>query len=1247
MNKINFHKKVVKDNLYLLLASIVLLALSIFFQYIITQNFLLHSFQQKHQRYIKNAESDFSTFCADTMLLKNAISDSFNDITHEKYNHTKAYYFIYKNTTAPSLIYWNTQTVVPNLNTLNVKKNVLVFLDNGYYYVQKKNVSNAIFISLLPIKWQYEIVNNYLQNDFLLSQDGTEKIDINFQKGAYNIVDNDNNFLFSLSPIKSANKIKDNEFTNWLRILSLIPLLLFIHFSTINIKQKKGGIVAALFLVSNILFLRVLTYTFDFVLNLRQFQLFNPSIYGSGVIFKSLGDLLINILFLLWIILFVYNHVSIKKQSYNFLAKKYKYVIVLLSAVAIIAAIYFSTFIIRSLVSDSQISFDVTNFFSLDIHSIIGFLVLCFVGIIFYYFCNILLIVVNILFPKSILIFTLILSVLLLLLLSCRIGALSGGFEIFQSAWLIAFIFLLNAQITGFKSSTVFVSRIIFWGSIFSLSIASVVVWENSNKELKNRKHYAEMLATKSNAINDILLNTISTEFRADVLSTIFEKFKYASTAYNVRDSLINNNFNSYNNNYDTKILVYDEKENGLFNLDATKFNTINSVLQTQAKATTVEDMYAYNTGYEITNYITKRIIKNDNNQTIGFVFVIISPKNIVNNKVYPLLFTRGTNNYFEKSLAYAYALYENGKLVQSHNEYAFSSRYIEKKFTGNQFIENNTGKYNELWYNAGGYKYIVIVKANNTTIELITLFSYLFLLLILLNAILSFITLIIHQKFKWQLIKNNIQLNLKQQIHSTIIAFSILSFFIICIATIFFFTNRYQNNSEESLSRNIKTIQTDLADVLTAQMLDTTIFEHKLNTTSSINEIINKLSELYNHDINLYDLNGNLKASSLSLPYEKGIVSTKINPEAYFHLRKKNEIQFYQKEKIGDLYFISSYTPLSDKEGNDIAFLNIPNFTSQTKLNEEISTFLVTIINLNAFILLIAGIVALSITNRITNSFSFISKKMKEINFASKNEIIVWNRKDEIGDLVNEYNKMVSKLDESAAQLAKTERENAWQEMAKQIAHEIKNPLTPMKLSIQFLQKAINENASNIKELSASVSATLVEQMDYLSNIASEFSNFANIEKNNPERLDIIASINAITQLYIGNDKVKFICENVASSHLIYADKTHINRIFTNLFLNSIQAVAENEQPIISIEDELVEDKIIIKITDNGKGITQDIQQKIFMPNFTTKTSGTGLGLSMCKRMVEQAGGNISFKTTENGTTFFVEFPLIAPELS
>jgi nitrogen fixation/metabolism regulation signal transduction histidine kinase len=391
-----------------------------------------------------------------------------------------------------------------------------------------------------------------------------------------------------------------------------------------------------------------------------------------------------------------------------------------------------------------------------------------------------------------------------------------------------------------------------------------------------------------------------------------------------------------------------------------------------------------------------------------------------------------------------------------------------------------------------------------------------------------------------------------------------------------------------------------------------------------------------------VYDIEGNLKVSSEANVYRKGVLSTKMNPIAFYHLSRLRQVQHVQEEQIADLSYLSIYAPVRDEDGNVYGYLNIPYFASQRELNQEISNFLVAIINLNAFIFLIAGVIALFITNRITRSFSIISEKMREVNLGQKNEEIVWNREDEIGELVKEYNKMVAKLGESATALAKSEREGAWREMARQVAHEIKNPLTPMKLSIQYLQKAIDNNQPNVKELSGNVAKTLVEQIDHLSKIAADFSQFANIGNVNVELFDLHDVIESLKDLYRTNPKVDINWEPVDDPILLHADKTQMNRLFTNLFANALEACNGSDHCRIEVKEELQDEMVQISVKDNGEGIPAEMQSKIFTPNFTTKSSGTGLGLAMCKGIVEQAKGKIWFETAQGkGTTFHVQLPV------
>jgi len=238
----------------------------------------------------------------------------------------------------------------------------------------------------------------------------------------------------------------------------------------------------------------------------------------------------------------------------------------------------------------------------------------------------------------------------------------------------------------------------------------------------------------------------------------------------------------------------------------------------------------------------------------------------------------------------------------------------------------------------------------------------------------------------------------------------------------------------------------------------------------------------------------------------------------------------------------------------------------------------------------------------------------------------------------------MVNELSESANRLAQSEREAAWGEMAKQIAHEIKNPLTPMKLSMQLLQRSWENKDSDFETRLQKVSETLIEQIETLASIANEFSNFAKMPKTNLQKIDIIAKAKSSINLFENtkNIKIDFNANNI-SEIFILADKEQLLQVFNNLIQNAIQAVPENIKGNIKLDISQHSQLVQVKITDNGKGISDEIKDRLFQPNFTTKTSGMGLGLAITRKIIENANGKIWFETEANkGTSFYFVLPIL-----
>ncbi len=288
----------------------------------------------------------------------------------------------------------------------------------------------------------------------------------------------------------------------------------------------------------------------------------------------------------------------------------------------------------------------------------------------------------------------------------------------------------------------------------------------------------------------------------------------------------------------------------------------------------------------------------------------------------------------------------------------------------------------------------------------------------------------------------------------------------------------------------------------------------------------------------------------------------------------------------------------------------------------------------------LVSLFTGLIVTAYITKPLRIVQQQLAKISFAKKNEPILWQTNDEIGQLVNEYNQMLLKLEESAGLLAKSERESAWREMAKQVAHEIKNPLTPMKLNLQYLQRIVGEEGIDFKEKFKGVSSSIIEQIDTLAHIAGEFSNFAQMPKVVLQTVNLNEVIESSMQLFKNEEHIQIAFNAYANPVLVIADKEQCLRVFNNLIKNAVQAIPESKKGLIEISLSEAFGSILVSIKDNGTGIADNMKEKIFVPNFTTKTTGTGLGLAMVKNIVNSFNGEIWFESSENeGTTFYLKF--------
>jgi signal transduction histidine kinase len=1030
-----------------------------------------------------------------------------------------------------------------------------------------------------------------------------------------------------------------------LRVVAIIILMIFINSLATELAEQMNFFTGFSFLLIIVIFFRTLTYFFHFPFDYSKLDLFDPRVYASSILHPSLGDLMINAILLYWFVSFIKYNID-KFRNIDFeLPEVAKKIIGIVSLSTIPLFTIKMAGFLTSLVKDSaetKISFNVTNFFSMNIYTIVSFIVICFIILSFFYISQFL-VKLSLLAGLTMYWRIIILLSFAFLFLSFKIdGSNDTVLNFALIAWLLIFYVCLSLRTEDLALSFFQLSSFMPWSIFLMASVSAFLIYQNQSLEQDKRITIAEKITTESDPANETILRIALTRFSGFISINSFSNFYTENENKSLKNNIINDNFQGYLKNYYTRIYTFDPIYRPLYNDDSTSFNVIKSIIMNQGRFTTVPDLYYYENAADKFSYIYEKDVYANDSIPLGHIFLILRPKAYKDEEeLTPQLFRQLVNDVSNLGQDYALAIYQNNRLIKSTSNYSFRDVIAARDLPQFEHEFRDNKDYSELWYRAAGNKVIIVARKNNWFPESVTFFAYLFGLLVVLVLIQHFGHLILKTHFKWDRIKKVFRFNIRTQIQVIIVTVSVISFIVIGIATISFFIIRFDRNNDEKLRTTAQILVNEIEKLNKEHGVVANMF-----TSWDMNDLekrILEIAEIHNIDINFFDAAGNLRITSQRYIYDNGILSNKMNPAAYYDMHYNHTTQFIQNEGVASYSYLSIYVPVKNDDGRLLAYLNVPYINSQVELNLEISNFLVTLINLNALIFILAGAIAIWITRRITSSFTLIGNKMKAVNFGMVNEEIEWKKDDELGELVSEYNRMVKKLAESARALARSEREGAWREMARQVAHEIKNPLTPMKLSIQYLQRAIHNNAPNVKDLSRQVANTLVEQIDQLSKIAGDFSQFANITNVRKEVFDLSDVLGTIIQLYRTDERIDIVWRKEEGSYMIEADRTQTHRLFTNLIKNAIEAYESNEKVRIVIRQFKNQNEVIVSVEDKGIGIPEIMQPKIFAPNFTTKSSGTGLGLAICKGIVEKANGNIWFETKEDvGSKFFVSFPLV-----
>jgi two-component system, NtrC family, nitrogen regulation sensor histidine kinase NtrY len=604
----------------------------------------------------------------------------------------------------------------------------------------------------------------------------------------------------------------------------------------------------------------------------------------------------------------------------------------------------------------------------------------------------------------------------------------------------------------------------------------------------------------------------------------------------------------------------------------------------------------------------------------------------------YPELLITGKINRDSLDQSYSYAKYHLGNLQLTNGDFNYSltsSMYPGKL---GEIVEFKSDGYRHWIKKIDNNNEIVISRIFDRNGDKAVAFSYVFVFLFLS-------WLLFHLVQGW--IKGSRQpvLGLKQRIQFTMVSFLVFSFMLIGGGMTYYVIQQYKQSNRKPIMEKTESLLVDLQGKLYKSNELTKDWHDQ--SYRGLNELMIKFSYVFNTDMNIFDARGNLVASSRPEVFDYFLAGHKMNPLAYHSLHYQGKPSIILRESIESLGYYSSYVPIYNQYNKVLGYLNLPYFSRQSEISREISTIVVAMVNAYFILILLTVFLAVVLANQVARPLKLLQIKLAGLRFGKKNQTIEYHRDDEIGRLVKEYNRMVIELQSSAEKLARSERETAWREMARQIAHEIKNPLTPMKLSVQHLRKAWKDGAPNLDVYIDRMTTTLVDQIETMSNIANEFSKFAQVPGAHFEALDLTQKVRRITHLFEDTCKINLIWNDRNPKEiLIYADPEQVIQVFNNLIKNAVQAVPEGADPVVDIRIEERGEKVIVQVCDNGAGISEELQSKLFEPNFTTKTSGMGLGLAIAKKIMEGSNGRIWFETgKESGSIFFLEWPVYKPD--
>ncbi len=1148
-----------------------------------------------------------------------------------------------------NLIYWSDSRLVPDYNLLRGEHNTqLINLKTGRYLSRRQEFedkTDAVEIfSLIPLQYRYRVENDYLQSRLNPSIFPYAEWEIlpepTRSENTANIYSPDAFFLFAVHFQKPTTVIGRAYFFPVFALIVVLAIAgavflgkYYASFAWTPHKRYRyeWGFLGLLVYVCVVRFL-MLQFSIPNVI--IETDLFHPKYYAASVITPSLGDLLLNCLAMLalniYVMRYFFHSQTCRLVLNSPVRRKCILTVVLLVGSFVLLSMPFYFF--RTLSFSSQIGLDITESIHFSPLRLVCLGIFILEAILFFVFNYL---IVRLVFQFR---FSYYLSFLWVLLAGALYAMLAYAFYevhpeiiIAGTGYLLLSIYLkLPHGVTSIKYK---ISLYLFLTAGICAAIGAWAIYEMEwEKKQTNKRDFARQLLSEKDPLAEVLLDEASGNIRSDP----FIQSRFVGPFISKPDIIrkVKRYLGSHFNRYDVDIHVFDPSGSNLKGDDYPQSYSDYAITfgkpEYQTEYDNIHFMPSIGSSF-IKRYVSLiKILKGGT--IIGFVVLDVQQKRIIPTNVYPELLLDKHFVVSPESRQYSYAIYNNQELIYREGDFNYEKDFQKKNFANLDLLQTSLviGDYQHVGMQNTEGRSVIVSSPTYKLQNWFSNFSFLFLILILVVGIyISIFTLFFQPASRRTGFATRIQIYLNLAFFLPLIAVSVV--------TVSLLGATYRENLTQSYFDIAQNIATELRFRFDKDL-------HNRDNLEYAQEELNEMARHTKSDINIFSNSGKLLLTSQSQIYEDGLLSPYINREAWHLIVTENDLNSQLAESVGTLQYNSVYVGIRDSGGKGLlGIISIPFFDSKTELDKQIIEILSTILNI--FTVIFTGFLLLSYlaSKILTVPLQMITQKLGKTSLQGENEPLYWQSNDEIGLLVGQYNQMLHNLEKSKQALAQSEKESAWREMAQQVAHEIKNPLTPMKLTLQHLQRTLQYPDEQTLDRAGKSIATLLIQVEILSDIATSFSAFAKMPIPKEEQFDVAGVLRKTTELYTSDPTICFETSIPEKEFWVKGDAQLIGRIFTNLIINSIQAVPEDRQPHVQVTLARQNGHVTVSVQDNGRGISDSIRAKVFVPHFSTKSSGSGIGLAVAKRGIEHAGGTIWFETEEGkGTTFFIQIPLL-----